>query len=101
MTTAVRRRFDPVRDTRRFVYLLDEGEGRLFEVIGVRGMPAPGRRKRDGSPMSPEGHAAVKLLDVGKDLPEDPFEALDRAAWVPIEEATVLAVVEPIRDDAS
>lgn len=93
MATAVRRRFDPSRDARRFVYLLDEGDGRLFEIIGVQGMAPP--------PGLPDRMPAVKLLDVGKDLPEDPFEALDRAAWVPIEEATVLAVVEPIRDDAS
>lgn len=82
----VRRHFDPARDARRFVFLLDIGDGTLYEVVGVRGMPGDARR--------PEANAAVKLLDVSEDLPVDPFEALDRAAWVPIEEAIGLAVVE-------
>lgn len=90
MTTAQRRRpFDPTRDARRFVYLLDEAAGRLLEVVGVRGMGGD----------FPRPDAAVKVLDVARGLPEDPFEALDRAEWVPIEEAAVLAVVEPMPDD--
>lgn len=86
-----RRFFDPTRDARRFVFLLDiggaGGRGRLYEVVGVRGVPGDSR--------APEANAAVKLLDVSLDLPMDPFEALERAVWVPIEEATVLAVIEP------
>lgn len=92
MATAVRRRhFDPSRDARRWTFLLDEDTCRLFEVVAVRGMPGDHRR--------PEANAAVKLLDVCCDLPCDPFDALDRAAWVPIEEATCLAVVVPSRHD--
>jgi hypothetical protein len=88
---AVRRRhFDPRRDARRFVYLLDEDSGFLYEVVGVRGMP-------EGQ--NPSANAAVKLLDVADDLPADPFDALDAAGWVPIEEATALAVVERSRHD--
>ena len=89
---AVRRRhFDPERDARRFVFLLDERGPVLYEVVAVRGMAGDVRR--------PDGHAAVKLLDVADDLPEDPFEMLDAAVWVPIEEATDLAVVVATCDD--
>lgn len=89
--TCARRHFEPERDARRFVYLLDEDAAKLFEVVAVRGM-GPARAR-------PAGNAAVKLLDVGRDLPAHPFEAVDEAAWVPIEEATALAVVEPDRQD--
>jgi hypothetical protein len=83
-----RRRFTTA-DAQRFVFLLDEESGRLFEVVGVRGVV--GRKTENG--------AAVKLLDVACDLPDDPFEALDRAAWIPIAEAEALAVVERTRQD--
>lgn len=87
---AKRRRFDPARDAHRFVFVLDEDRGTLFEIVGLRGLPA-------GEP--PKRHAAVKVLDVAEALPDDPFVALDEAAWIPLEEARVLAIVEPIGDD--
>jgi hypothetical protein len=86
-----RRRFDPATDARRFVFLLDEDIGVLFEVVGVRGSPTG---------QQPAANAAVKLLDVRPDLPDDPFDALDRASWLPIEEATCLAVVVPMPQTA-
>lgn len=90
MTTATRRRFDPARDARRFVFLLDEERSTLYEVIGVRGMPAGAQPMRN---------AAVKVLDVAEELPDDPFAALDAAGWISIDQAAMLVVVEPMRDD--
>lgn len=87
MTTAVeRRRFDVERDARRGVYLAD-GE-RLYEVVGTRGFDPKGERP-------PEARAALKLLDCRPDLPMDPFVELEMAAWVPVAEVAVLAIVEP------
>lgn len=83
---AVRRRqFDVWRDARRFVKLTD-GET-LFECVGTRGIRVGER--------AVEGDAALKLLDAGRDWPDDPFEALDRAEWMPLDEAAELEVVEP------
>lgn len=100
MTAAVQRRpFDAVRDARRFVFLLDEPRGRLWEVIGVRGVPA--RAAPDDRRPAPAPNAALKLLDVGRDLPTDPFEALDCGEWVTLQEAERLVVVQPVCEDAA
>lgn len=91
MAVAARVQFDPAVHARLFVKLLDEGPpARLLEVVAVRGM----------SGAQPSGNAAVKLLPVDADLPDDPFEAVDRAVWVPIEEATALVVVTSAGDDS-
>lgn len=90
--TGTRRGFEADRDARRFVFLLDEETGILWEVIGVRGM---------ADPANPAEGAAIKLLDVSDDLPADPFEALDRASWIPLAAARILVVVGATRHDGA
>jgi hypothetical protein len=36
---------------------------------------------------------ALKVLDCSTDLPDDPFEALDRATWIPIARALKMDVL--------
>lgn len=84
---AALRRFDVSHDAQRFVKLTD-GDS-LYEVMGTRGIL--GRSTADGEP-------AVRLLDCRRDLPDDPFEAIDAAPWVPAEEVGALGVVVPAPD---
>lgn len=77
-----RRRFDASRDARRFVMLTDGR--RLLEVIAVRGFVSEGR---------PEGHAAVKVLDVVADVPAGRGDELEAAEWLPLAEVELLEVV--------
>lgn len=79
---AALRSFDVSRDAKRFVKLTD-GES-LYEVMGTRGILGT---RETGAP-------ALRLLDCRLDLPKDPFEAIDAAEWVPVEDVGGLRVVE-------
>lgn len=95
MATAVaRRRFSPEKgDAQRFVFLVDPKTHRLFEVVGIREISGAAPSVVCGP------KAAIKLLDVSKNLPDDAFEALDAATWVGVKDAMSLEVVVPISQD--
>jgi hypothetical protein len=85
-TQVVRRLFDASRDARRHVILHEPGTGKLFEVVGVRGLP--------GGDRLPEPRAALALIDAGHDLPDNPFEELAVAPWVDLARVSQMVVIE-------